>query len=139
MTQYMGLKHTDRTPRRLPGLVSQHIQPTWLYLQAFHSTAPPLRHLGETGSMSATLEATLGGHSIYQSSDGSFAGSLWKHLPREKPRSEVCVERLKPILPGNPSTRQETWAVSTQEPSQPEVYLTALLGGGGSFHQKGDF
>lgn len=33
--------------------------------------------------------------------------------------------------------------MSTQESSQPEVYLTVLLGGGGggggSFHQKGDF
>lgn len=98
LRQFMGLRYTKRSPRRLPGLVSRHIQSTWLFYQALHGTAPPKELCSSKTSqrdwMYVSYSQSLGGHSVYQSGDGSFAGSLWKHLPREKP--EVgCVWKTK--------------------------------------------
>lgn len=67
--------------------------------QLFHSTTPPTGlcsfKTSQRDRLYVSHSQALGGHGVYQSGDGSFAGSLWKHLPREKPEVRWCVWKMK--------------------------------------------
>lgn len=98
--QFMGLRDTERSPRRLPGLVAGHIQSTWLFHQALHGTAPPKGLcISKTGSMSATVshwEAT-----VYTRVGMDPLQEAFGNIFQEKNQKwGVCgKQRLKPILP----------------------------------------